>query len=127
MVLVLVSTLSLFNYFSSDVRTYSGTGQAQGMLLNYLARPSMMQSLDDADAIRAFINERTIDHTKAASQHRINQQAQNSSLQKASEVNMKMATMRKQSKSEKLDVLITLWMYPATGAAAKKVSIHCLL
>jgi hypothetical protein len=118
-----------FNYSSLDLRTQALVKLKLycSVAFNCLPRPLMTRSLDDTEAVHAFINEQTADHMKAASQYQINQHAQNLLLQKASDVNMKMAALQKQSKSEKLDVLITLWIYPAMGAAAKKVFTHYAL
>jgi hypothetical protein len=68
---------------------------------------------------------RAADFTQDASRHRLNQVhtcSQSASLQAASQVNMKMAALRRANKADAVTVQATLWSLPVPGSAARKVS-----
>lgn len=70
------------------------------------------------------------DHVKAfegtTSQHRLNQRPQNAQLQSATQVKEKISQLKKQIKTDGIDVNMQLWIYPENkGAAAKKVWQDC--
>lgn len=73
----------------------------------------LILTLDDNNSLKQFVLSRVTNFSDQASQHRLNQvstRAQNSSLQAASEVNMKLAAMRKQNQSEVIKITATLHM-----------------
>ena len=79
-------------------------------------------SLKDSLSITKFL----MDHINAfegtTSQHWLNQWPQNAQLQSATQVKEKISQLKKQIKTEGVDVNVQLWIYPENrSSAAKKV------
>ena len=74
------------------------------------------------EKFKKIITERSLVHEDSASQHRLNQpQKQNAALQSATQVKERISALKKQTKSDTLTADMSLYIYPANGAAAKKV------
>ena len=72
----------------------------------------------------ASITERVKQLESTASQHRLNHRPQNQSLKSAEKIKERVAALKKQTKGDKVDVSVQLWIYPRKqGAVAKKVLI----
>jgi hypothetical protein len=77
----------------------------------------------DYSRITKFLTDRVNAFDGEALKHRLNQRPQNSALQSAAKVKEKLSILKKQNKSEGIDVSVQLWMYPESkNGAAKKVS-----
>lgn len=78
--------------------------------------------LEDSSSITTFLTDRVKTFEKTSSQHRLNQRPQNTQLQSATQVKEKISQLKKQIKTEGIDVNVQLWIYPENrGGAAKKV------
>lgn len=76
----------------------------------------------DSSSITKFLTDRVNAFEVTTSQHRLNQRPQNAQLQSATQVKEKVSQLKKQIKSEGIDVNVQLWIYPENKAgAAKKV------
>jgi len=64
--------------------------------------------------------ERMEAHSARASQHRLNQQPKNASLQKASQVNEAMAALRRQNRTETLNIFLSIYLCPPDKSKAPK-------
>ncbi|KAH7904484.1 hypothetical protein BJ138DRAFT_1106788 [Hygrophoropsis aurantiaca] len=78
---------------------------------------------EPADQATRQITLRMQEHQKAASQHRLNQRGH--SLASATDVNRRVSALKKHTKTEEVDVEVTLWLYPppddsGNRGAAKK-------
>ena len=76
----------------------------------------------DSLSITKFLTDRVKTFEGTTSQHRLNQRPQNAQLQSATQVKEKISQLKKQIKTEGVDVNVQLWIYPENrGGAAKKV------
>jgi hypothetical protein len=79
-------------------------------------------SLTDSLSITKFLKDRINAFEGTTSQYRLNQRPQNAQLQSAMQVKEKISQLKKQIKTEGIDVNVQLWIYPENkGGAVKKV------
>lgn len=88
--------------------------------LYYMQCPNLI-CMEGHTAIANQLAKRVKQFEATASEHRLNQRPQNSSLKSAESVKEKLANLKKQAKTERIDIAVQLWIYLEGKSTPRKV------